>query len=93
MALGPAEYIGIVAIVLVLFGASAIPKLARGLGSAKGEFEKAKKEFDFEAKKVERGEHTTASEQQIRKTATEMGIPEAGRSLDDVKEDLKAKMG
>ncbi len=31
----------IVAVVLVLFGGSQIPKLARSLGSAKSEFEKA----------------------------------------------------
>ena len=34
-----------VVLVVLLFGGSQLPKLARGLGSAKGEFENASKEF------------------------------------------------
>jgi sec-independent protein translocase protein TatA len=37
---GPDLLIVLVVLVVVLFGASAIPKLARNLGSAKSEFEK-----------------------------------------------------
>ena len=42
--IGPNEIIVIVLAVLVLFGASAIPKFARSLGKAKSEFEKGLKE-------------------------------------------------
>jgi sec-independent protein translocase protein TatA len=42
--LGPTETIIIAAIILVLFGASAIPKFAKSLGKAKSEFEKGIKE-------------------------------------------------
>ena len=38
--LGAPEIILIVAVILVLFGASAIPKFARSIGKAKGEFKK-----------------------------------------------------
>ncbi len=93
MALGTPEIIGIIAVIVILFGAAAIPKLARGLGQAKGEFEKARKEFDTELKKAESGQHTSASEAQIRKTARDLGIEEEGRSLEAVKADVQAKLG
>lgn len=42
--IGSTELIVIVVVILVLFGASAIPKFARSLGEAKKEFTKAIKE-------------------------------------------------
>ncbi len=87
------EWIIVIALVILLFGASAIPKLARGLGQAKGEFTKAKNEFEAEMGKAEAGQHTAASEQQIRATARDLGIEEEGRSLEDVKKDVQAKLG
>jgi sec-independent protein translocase protein TatA len=41
--IGSTEIIVIVVVILVLFGASAIPKFARSLGEAKKEFTKALK--------------------------------------------------
>lgn len=43
-----AEWIWIALIVIVLFGAERLPKLAKGLGRSLGEFKKAKDEFDKE---------------------------------------------
>ena len=43
-----AEWLWILAIVVLLFGADKLPKLARGLGKSVGEFKKAKEEFDKE---------------------------------------------
>ncbi|MDR1211162.1 MAG: twin-arginine translocase TatA/TatE family subunit [Spirochaetaceae bacterium] len=48
---GHTELLIIVLVVLVLFGASAIPKFARSLGQAKKEFSKAMKEGEQEDKK------------------------------------------
>ncbi len=42
--IGTTEIIIIVAVILVLFGASAIPKFAKSIGKAKSEFEKGLKE-------------------------------------------------
>jgi len=42
--IGSTEIWVIVVVVLVLFGASAIPKFAKSLGQAKSEFEKGLKE-------------------------------------------------
>lgn len=49
--IGTTEIIVIVVVILVLFGASAIPKFARSLGEAKKEFTKAMK--DGEASQTE----------------------------------------
>src|SRR5688572_8091177 len=76
----------IVVVVLLLFGAAAIPKLARSLGQAKGEFTKARREFDSEAAKAEAGGAAAApapSEEQVRRTARELGIAEEGKGLDE----------
>lgn len=43
-----AEWIYIILIVVILFGAKKLPELARGLGRSVGEFKKAKEEFDRE---------------------------------------------
>jgi len=51
--IGHGELIVIVLVVLVLFGATAIPKFARSLGQAKKEFTKAMKEGEEDEKTVE----------------------------------------
>ena len=80
----------ILVVVLLLFGAAAIPRLARSLGQAKGEFSKAKREFETEAARSEAatagGAPTGPNEEQVRKTARELGIAEQGKSLDEVKQ-------
>jgi sec-independent protein translocase protein TatA len=40
MDIGPVELLIVLAIVLLLFGSTRLPKLARSLGSAKAEFER-----------------------------------------------------
>lgn len=40
MDIGPAEILIVLAVVLLLFGSTKIPQLARSLGQAKSEFEK-----------------------------------------------------
>ena len=48
MNLGGPDLIVILLIILVLFGAKKLPELARGMGSAIKEFQKAKSEFNDE---------------------------------------------
>ena len=45
--------IGVVAIVIILWGPAKIPEFAKALGRAKGEFSKASKEFTDAAKATE----------------------------------------
>jgi len=51
---GHTEIMVIVLVILILFGASAIPKFARSLGQAKKEFNKAAKEGEEEEKTQEK---------------------------------------
>lgn len=91
MVLQTSEIVLIVLVVLLLFGATAIPKLARSLGRAQGEFNRAKKEFTAEATRVENAP-AGPSEDQVRRTARDLGIEEAGKSLDEVKRLISQKM-
>jgi sec-independent protein translocase protein TatA len=52
MNLGGPDLIVILLIVLVLFGAKKLPELARGMGQAVKEFQKAKDEFSDEIHKA-----------------------------------------
>lgn len=95
---GNLEWLVIIGVILLLFGGSQIPKLARSLGRAKGEFQRSRSEFEREvsAGERERRDETASAERierNIRQTARDMGIQEEGRSLDEVKKDLNAKLG
>ena len=48
---GAPEWILILLIILVLFGAKRLPELARSLGQSMNEFRKAKEEFEHEIHK------------------------------------------
>jgi sec-independent protein translocase protein TatA len=58
---GP-DLIIILLIILVLFGAKKLPELARGMGQAVKEFQKAKDEFSDELHKAGKSETETKSE-------------------------------
>ena len=53
MGMGPSELVVILIILLVLFGGSKLPSLAKGLGQSVKEFKKAAKEMDEEEKPAE----------------------------------------
>src|SRR5207237_8818590 len=57
---GP-DLIIILLIILVLFGAKKLPELARGMGQAVEEFQKAKDEFNDELHKAGQPESETAN--------------------------------
>ncbi len=61
------EWLWILAIVVILFGADKIPKLARGFGKSLGEFKKAKDEFEREVS-------TAATEQDKKPGADQVKI-------------------
>jgi sec-independent protein translocase protein TatA len=47
------EWILVVGVIALLFGGAKLPKLARSLGSAKGEFEKGMKEGEAASKSAD----------------------------------------
>ena len=51
--IGPAEIVIILLVIVLLFGGAKLPKLARSLGSAKGEFEKGLKEGEKASKELD----------------------------------------
>ncbi|MHC1610932.1 MAG: twin-arginine translocase TatA/TatE family subunit [Candidatus Methanospirareceae archaeon] len=105
--IGPTEMmvIGIVAVVL-LFGASKVPQLARSFGQAMGEFKKAKREAELNLKRFEesiagdevatpRTAETTETKSEsldIKEVAAYMGIDTEGKTEKELKEEVEAKM-
>ncbi|MFN2508494.1 MAG: twin-arginine translocase TatA/TatE family subunit [Chthoniobacterales bacterium] len=66
MNVGGQEIIGILLIVLVLFGAKKLPELARGMGQAIKEFQKAKDDFSDE---LHSSGKTESAEPEVRSAA------------------------
>ena len=90
MALGATEFILIGVVIILFFGAAKIPDLARALGRAKGEFEKGSREPA--ATPAREATIEDAERERVMKAARELGIPTEGRSLSDIKADVRAKM-
>ena len=63
--LGGPEMVGVLILLILLFGAKKLPALARGVGESIGEFKKARKEIDAQdeedAKKLPESEDKPAS--------------------------------
>lgn len=65
MNFGGPDLIVILLIILVLFGAKKLPELAKGMGQAMREFQKAKDDFSDELHKAGRGE-TASNDPEVR---------------------------
>ena len=95
--------IGVIVVVIFLWGPQKIPELARGLGRAKGEFEKASKEFDAASKQVAAGSATSTTpqaaavfaeksgDQILVETARALGITTEGKSREQISQEIIAK--
>ena len=97
--------IGVLVIVL-LFGAAKVPQLARSFGQAMGEFRKAKRESELNLKQFEDSVVGDESEQpritakpekksgdvNVREVAKYLGIDTEGKSDEQLKEEVQAKM-
>jgi len=73
---GP-DLIVILLIILVLFGAKKLPELAKGMGQAVREFQKAKDEFSDELNKAGKTEEKTVRPAQANVPRIEPGTPGA----------------
>ncbi len=89
---GPSELLLIFALILLLFGASKLPELARSMGSSMGEFKKAQKESELSFKEFEKTINDAGSESEktsaIEETATNLGIETKGKSEDELLEEI-----
>lgn len=94
--------IGVVAIVIIMWGPAKIPEFAKALGRAKGEFSKAQKEFtdaasaDSSAKPV--SFVTTAApaiksnDEMLLETAQKLGISTVGKTREQLSEEISIKV-
>jgi sec-independent protein translocase protein TatA len=96
MAFGPLEIVLIVLVIIVLFGASRIPELARSLGKATGEFKKGKNEIENElsdlgkpGKESKPAENSTSK---IKTMAKDLGIATEGKSDEQLLDEIQKKM-
>ncbi|MFZ2411205.1 MAG: twin-arginine translocase TatA/TatE family subunit [Candidatus Methanoperedens sp.] len=92
--IGTTEIILIVLVVIILFGASKIPELAKSLGKATGEFKKAQRESELELKDVEKSVKESPPEKssKIKQMAKELGIATEGKSDEQLLDEIQKKM-
>jgi sec-independent protein translocase protein TatA len=92
------EWLVVVVIVVVLiFGAGKIPDLAKSLGRAQGEFQKAKVESDLELQKLKQGltppqgsaPPQLSDHDKLLKAANELGVSTDGKSDEQIRQDVK----
>jgi len=82
----------IVAVVIFLWGPAKIPELARALGKAKGEFERASKEFE-EAAKIELEKSSESkSDDALIETAKKLGISTEGKTREQISQEIIEKV-
>jgi sec-independent protein translocase protein TatA len=98
--------IGVVAIVIIMWGPAKIPQFARALGQVKGEFSKASKEFNNAALTTENSsmpaqqvaspapQQTTikTKDEMLLETAQKLGIPTEGKTREQISEEISVKV-
>src|SRR5574341_2036083 len=88
--LGTQELILILIAVLILFGPSKLPEMARSLGKAAGEFKKAQIEAERELKKTDKP--LNDKDTKIHNLAIEMGIDVKNKTIEQLVEEIRNKI-
>ena len=87
--------IGVVAIVIIMWGPAKIPEFAKSLGRAKGEFSKAQKEFEKAATQDTESKAappTKTKDELLLETAKKLGIETEGKSREQISEEISQKV-
>lgn len=93
MPIGGQEIILIFLAIILLFGASKIPELARSLGKATGEFKKAKQETETELRDAEKSlKEGPDRSSKIKLMAKDLGISTEGKSDEQLLDEINKKM-
>ena len=92
MALAGWEWIVIAGVIIIFFlwGPKKIPDLARAIGRARGEFEKASKE---EPAPVEEQPTRTSADNALIETAKKLGISTEGKTIDEIAREIAERAG
>lgn len=90
---GPQEWVMILLVILLLFGASKLPEVARSLGRSVGEFKKAQKEAEMELREFEKqireGKYQPKERREkLEKIAKDLGINPEGKSDEELLEEI-----
>ena len=107
--LGPSEVALLLVLFLLLFGAQKVPELARALGRARAELERAQREvrqavkseedraledqLAFERAREHQMRHQDAELLQLRRAAEELGIPTEGLGKDALRDAIRERLG
>ncbi len=97
--------IGVVAIVIIMWGPAKIPEFAKALGRAKGEFSKASKEFENAATATANAPSSTgpaaivapaqsvkSKDEVLLQTAQNLGISTDGKTREQLTEEINFKV-
>jgi sec-independent protein translocase protein TatA len=84
--------IGVVAIVIIMWGPAKIPELAKALGKAKGEFDKASKEFQDAASNTANGPKVRSNDEILLETAKNLGISTDGKTREQISTEISARV-
>ena len=88
--IGTNELLMIFGVIVLLFGASKLPELARSMGSSMGEFKKAQRESELSLKKFERTlKEPAASKSKIQETAENLGIDIRGKTDEQLLDEIQ----
>lgn len=92
--------IGVVAIVIIMWGPGKIPEFAKALGRAKGEFDKASKEFTAVANETSSSASTSifntstikTRDEMLLDTASRLGVSTEGKNREQISEEVSQKV-
>lgn len=84
---GTTELLLIFLVILLLFGASKLPGLARSMGSSIGEFKKAQKESEHTLKEMDKTEEPEKTK--LQQTAGNLGISIEGKTDEQLLEEIE----
>ena len=88
--IGTQELIIIFGVVVLLFGASKLPELARSMGGSVGEFKKAQKESELNLKEFEKSlKEPLAPKSKVQETAEKLGIDIKGKTDDQLLDEIQ----
>jgi sec-independent protein translocase protein TatA len=89
--IGTQELIIIFGVVVLLFGATKLPELARSMGTSMGEFKKAQKESELSLRNFEKSinEPTASMKTKVQETAEKLGIDIRGKTDDQLLDEIQ----